>query len=54
MLQLSKNEHNKCHMVVSGYRQEQLWTQVGGDKLWESVDLNLLCVTVDRELKDLL
>ena len=51
MLQLSKNKHNKRHLVVSGYRHEQVWTQVGGDNIWESVDVKLLCVTVDRELK---
>ena len=29
---------DKCHLIVSGYANEQVWSQVGGDKIWESVD----------------
>ena len=36
---------------MSGYKHEQVWTQVGGYKIWESVDVKLLSVTIDRELK---
>ena len=42
---------NKCHLIVSGYKQEQVRTQVGGDKIWESADVKLLGVTIDRKLK---
>ena len=28
-----------------------MWAQVGGDKIWESADVNLLVVTIDRKLK---
>ena len=41
----------KCHLIVSGYKHEQIWAQVGGDKIWESTYLKLLGVTIDRELQ---
>ena len=28
-----------------------MWAQVGGDKIWESADVNFLSITTDRELK---
>ena len=28
-----------------------MWAQVGGDKIWESINVKLLGVTIDRELK---
>ena len=46
-----KLNKDKCHLIVSGYKHEQIWAQVGGDKIWESADVNLLVVTIDRELK---
>ena len=42
---------DKYHLIVSGYKNEQVWTQVGRDKIWESVDVKLLRVTIDTELK---
>ena len=47
-----KLNKDKCHLIVSGgYKHEQMWAHVGGDKIWESADVNLLVVTIDRELK---
>ena len=46
-----KLNKDKCHLIVSDYKHEQIWAQVGGDKIWESADVNLLVVTIDRELK---
>ena len=40
-----------CHLIVSEYKHEQVWNQAGADKIWESVDVNLLGFTIDRELK---
>ena len=37
--------------MISGYKHEQVWVQLGGDEIWESVDVKLLGVTFDRELK---
>ena len=42
---------DKCHLIVSGYKHEKVWTQVRGDKIWERVDVKRLEVTIDRELK---
>ena len=42
---------DKWHLIVSGYKLEQVWAQVGGEKIWESVNVKLLVVTIDRELK---
>ena len=46
-----KLNKDKCHLIVSGYKHEQIWAQVGGDKIWESADVNFLGITTDRELK---
>ena len=42
---------DKCDLIVSAYKHEQVWAQVGGDKIWESVDAKLLGVTIDKESK---
>ena len=33
---------NKCHMVVSGYKNEQVWVNIGKDLIWVSNDVNFL------------
>ena len=40
-----------CHLIVLGYKHGQVWAQVGGYKIWESVDVRLLGVTIDKEFK---
>ena len=42
---------DKCHLIVSGYKHEQIWAKIGKDKIWESSDVKLLGVTIDNELK---
>ena len=42
---------DKCHLVISGYKHEQVWAQVGGDKIWEGANVNILGITTDRALK---
>ena len=42
---------DRFHLIVSDYKHEQVWAQVGRDKIWESVDVKLLGVTIDRELQ---
>ena len=39
------------YLIISGYKCKQVWAQVGGDKIWDSVDVKLLGVTIDGELK---
>ena len=36
---------------ISGYKNEQVWAQVGENKIWESAYVKLSGITVDKELK---
>ena len=58
MLAISSFENNyvklntdKCRLIVSGYKHEQVWANIGKDLIWESNDVKLLGVTIDRDLK---
>ena len=42
---------SKCHFLVSGNINEHLWVKVGDEKIWESAEVMLLGVTVDKNLK---
>ena len=42
---------DKCSLIVSGYKYEQVWTNIGKNLIWKSNDLKLLEVTIDRDLK---
>ena len=42
---------DKCHLIVSSYKHEQIWAKIGNDKIWEYSDVKLLGVTIDNELK---
>ena len=42
---------DKCHLIVSGYKHEQVWANIGKDLFWKSNDVKLLGVTIDRDLK---
>ena len=42
---------DKCCLIVSGYKHEQVWQNIGTDLIWESNDVKLLGVTIDRDLK---
>ena len=39
---------DKYHLIVSSYRHEQVWAK---DLIWESNDIKLLGITIDRDLK---
>ena len=58
MLAISWFENNylklntdKCRLIVSGYKHEQVWANTGKDLIWESNDVKLRGVTIDRDLK---
>ena len=38
-------------MIVSGYKHEPVWTNIAKDLIWESKDVKLLGITIDRDLK---
>ena len=42
---------NKWRLIVSGYKHEQVWENIGKDLIWESNDVKFLGVTIDRGLK---
>ena len=42
---------DKCCLIVSGYKHEHVWANRAKDLIWESNDVNLLRVTIDRDLR---
>ena len=42
---------DKCCLIVSGYKHEQVWANIGKDLIWESNDVKLRGVNIDRDLK---
>ena len=42
---------DKCNLIVSGYKHGQVWPNIGKDLIWESNDVKLLGITIDRDLK---
>ena len=41
---------DKCRLIVSGYKHEQVWANIGKNLIWESNNVTLLGVTIDRDL----
>ena len=42
---------DKCRLIFSGCKHEQVWAIIGKNLIWESSDVKLLGVTIDRDLK---
>ena len=42
---------DKCHLIVPIYKCEQVWTNIEKDLIWESNDIKLLWIIIDRDLK---
>ena len=42
---------DKCHIIISGNKHESLWADIGNDKIWESNNVKLLGVNIDRDVK---
>ena len=42
---------DKCHLIVSGYKHEQVWADIGKDLIRESNDVKMLGIIIDRDLK---
>ena len=42
---------DKCRLIVSGYKHEQVWANIQKDLILESNGVKLLGVTIDRDLK---
>ena len=45
-----KLNQDKCHLLVSGYKHENIWARIGEVKIWESSKQKLLGVVIDRDL----
>ena len=42
---------DKCHLLFSGYKFENLWVRIGNQKIWEESNVKLLGVNIDNQLK---
>ena len=42
---------DKCKLLISGFKHEQVWAQIGNDKIWEQKQVELLGITLDSALK---
>ena len=42
---------DKCHLLISGNKNEQMWTRLDKDIFWESNDVKFLRITLDNNLK---
>ena len=45
-----KLNQEKCHLLVSGYKHENIWAKIGQTKIWESRKQKLLGVEIDSSL----
>ena len=45
-----KLNDDKCHLLISGHKYENVWAQIGNAKIWESKTQKLLGVKIDRTL----
>ena len=45
-----KLNQDKCHLPVSGFKNENVWAKIGKTKIWESKKQKLLGAEIDRTL----
>ena len=45
-----KLNQEKCHLLVSGNKFENIWAEIGHAKIWKSPKQKLLGVVIDRDL----
>ena len=45
-----KLNEDKCHLLVSGFKHEILWVNIGEKKIWESKEVKLLGLNIDKDL----
>ena len=41
-----KLNSGKCHLLVSGHHYEEMFVNIGKDKIWESKSVKLLGITI--------
>ena len=45
-----KSNQDKCHLLVSGYKNENVLANIGNEKIWDSNKRKLLGLDIDRNL----
>ena len=46
-----KLKTDKCHLLNSGQKYEQVWADTGEDRIWETSNVKLLGIVIDNQLK---
>ena len=46
-----KRNTEKCHLLISGNKNEYMWAKLDQDKVWESNDVELLVVAIDNNVR---
>ena len=46
----TKLNTDKCNLLISGNKNEQMWTKLNRDIVWESNDVELAGITLDNNL----
>ena len=46
-----KLKTNKCHLLISGHKNEQMYAKLEKDIVWESTNVKPLRITLDNQLK---
>ena len=42
---------DKCHLLISGNKNECMWARLDDDTVWKNNDIELLGVTIDNNLR---
>ena len=45
-----KLNKDKCHLLISGHKYENVWVKIGDEKNWESAKQKLLGIKIGRNL----
>ena len=46
-----KLNKDKCHFIMSVYKNEIMFSNIGGSRIWEKGQQKLFGVTIDKNLK---
>jgi len=46
-----KLNKDKCHLLLAGHKHEYISANIGGNRIWESLQERLLGVTIDNKLR---
>ena len=42
---------DKCHLLVSGHHYGEMFIKIGTNRIWESKNVELCGITIDKDLK---